>query len=213
MNKSIAFIPRRTDLSRAEFGNYYETQHAPLGCQHFPFAKYVRNHLAGDEEPGFDAMVEFFTEDPGRSAEIDAGEGGKIMRVDEAKFMIKEDLQACGSQESLVAGAPRVVENGPRPKIALLLKADKELMPEQLAPIASTWASHFTDRCERITLDVLKPWPGATLPCDAILWFWPSDHGFAPDTGLPSGLKRVHQFAITSCETPPSSLLGHNNKI
>ncbi|MBP8235890.1 MAG: EthD domain-containing protein, partial [Rhizorhabdus sp.] len=43
--KTIGFMPRRADISRADFRAYYETRHAVLAVPLFPFRRYRRNHL------------------------------------------------------------------------------------------------------------------------------------------------------------------------
>ena len=59
--KTVDFMPRRRDISRARFRNHYEQHHAPLAVPLFPFARYRRNHLVDQSiEPGFDCLSEFW---------------------------------------------------------------------------------------------------------------------------------------------------------
>ena len=63
MIKNLGLIPRRANLSRPAFREYYEQRHAPLALQHLrSFRRYVRNHVvaATPADPPFDALSEFW---------------------------------------------------------------------------------------------------------------------------------------------------------
>ncbi len=93
MHKSIALIKRKPGMSRAEFRDYYETHHAPLGQRHFNFARYVRNYPKVSEdapEPPYDVIVEFWFEDEAaftRAMAFNLSPEARLFREDEARFM------------------------------------------------------------------------------------------------------------------------------
>ena len=67
MIKTIAFIKRKSTITREEFARHYEEVHAPLAIKIFPTIKrYARNHIIktlGGEEPDFDCISEFWFDD------------------------------------------------------------------------------------------------------------------------------------------------------
>ena len=107
MLKVLGLIPRRADLTRAAFREYYETRHAPLALQHFRmFRKYLRNHFAptATTELPMDVMSEFWFDDAKAalsSRELLATPVGEILRADEACFMTRSGIVTFAVQESL----------------------------------------------------------------------------------------------------------------
>lgn len=101
MIKTIAFMPRRADLSRDQFRDYYESRHAPLAIPLFPFSRYRRNHLADDAEPGFDCVSEFWIPSLERIGALMAGEVGDTMRADEREFLDQPSIVALQSEVAL----------------------------------------------------------------------------------------------------------------
>ncbi len=97
MVKGIALIKRRAGLSRDEFVEYYETNHAPLVLKHIPgIRRYVRNHITtlpggpSGDEPDFDCISEFWFDDMEASSNginVLASEAGDVIREDEEKFL------------------------------------------------------------------------------------------------------------------------------
>lgn len=100
MIKMIVLIKRRADLTLEEFCTYYEQWHAPLAAGAIPsdvaaaIKHYQQNHALrlgrGTTEPPFDCATEFTFEDRdglARWTKWYAGEGGKVLREDEEKFM------------------------------------------------------------------------------------------------------------------------------
>lgn len=121
--RSVAFIQRRSDISRSAFRRYYEEKHAPFarpqlaGLRH-----YVRNHVIaehGDYAVPFDTISEFEYVD---RAALDAllalldGPAGAAIREDESHFMHKPGNSFFGSER-------RVLGAGTRPAPSLLPKA------------------------------------------------------------------------------------------
>jgi len=125
VEKTIALISRRADLSREAFREYYETRHAFLGMKHFQFRKYLRNHVApGEDAPGFDVFSEFWNVSVAKAYETMAGPIGEVMRADERNFMNQSKQRAARATEILLAGPTRVVDPVPTAKEILLLTRD-----------------------------------------------------------------------------------------
>ena len=100
MIKIVALIKRRADVSLAEFCDYYEHRHAPLFQRTIPpevadaITHYVQNHAlqlgSGATEPAYDCVTEIgFADLAGVRvwSEWYLGEGGKVLRDDEERFM------------------------------------------------------------------------------------------------------------------------------
>jgi hypothetical protein len=207
MMKSIALLPRRIDVTRPQFRDYYETRHAPLAIGYFAFAKYVRNHLLDQEDIGFDAISEFWSEDIMKLASLMQTEIGEIFRADERRFMDRGQIRMGGSTEVLLAGSPRGVELSSRAKQAWLLRRDPETGTEAFTARAADWgrqvAAGSGSACERVSLDVVTPWPGPQIPFDAILWFWSAPGQPPADPPPPPGLSRWRMLTAVGRETSP----------
>jgi EthD domain len=100
MIKIVALIKRRADVSHEEFSDYYEHRHAPLFHRTIPpevagaITHYVQNHAlqlgSGATEPAYDCVTEIgFADLAGLRVWSDwyLGEGGKVLRDDEERFM------------------------------------------------------------------------------------------------------------------------------
>lgn len=100
MFKAIALLTRKPGLTREEFIDYYETNHAPLIVETFPqIIEYRRNFLdltqvlrAGDTpDPHFDVMTEMWFHDAAGYNDMLATharpEIGNRIRADEANFI------------------------------------------------------------------------------------------------------------------------------
>ena len=99
MIKNLGLIPRRADLTRPAFREYYERRHAPLALRHLRwFRRYVRNHVvaAAPADPPFDALSEFWYDS---AADLDAviafltSPAGAVLRDDEAQFMNRSAIR------------------------------------------------------------------------------------------------------------------------
>src|SRR5688572_5899249 len=104
MIKNLGLIPRRADLTRAAFREYYERRHAPLALHHLRwFRRYVRNHVisATPADPPFDALSEFWYDS---AADLDAvvafltSPTGAALRDDEAQFMNRSEERRVGKE-------------------------------------------------------------------------------------------------------------------
>jgi uncharacterized protein (TIGR02118 family) len=127
MFKVLGFIPRRPDLTRAFFRDYYETRHVVLALRTLRgFSKYVRNHVvrSAPQEPGFDCLPEWWFDSPKDAADIAAwvaSPAGQVLHEDEAKFMDRPRMASCPVNERLLFGPARIVESGVVRKLGLVL--------------------------------------------------------------------------------------------
>lgn len=102
MVKTIGFMVRRPDITRAAFREHYETRHAPMAVPLFPFRRYRRNHLIDQVvEPGFDCISEFWFDSLETIATSMAGEAGATMRADERNFLDQSAVRAAVAREAL----------------------------------------------------------------------------------------------------------------
>ncbi len=201
MMKSIALLPRMPGTTRAAFQDYYEKNHAPLAIEHFPFTKYVRNHLTlgTDSDIGFDTIGEFWCADMAKIAALMAGEVGTLMRADERKFMDPPRLRAGSAAEYLVHGAPRALDQGLK-KTALLIVREASLDRASFEDVVMRWAARL--EAKRVTVDFVTPWDGPAWPCEAIVWLW---QGLGEAPALPPGVSVWQSVAVIAHETSPDT--------
>lgn len=197
MIKSIAFMPRRPGTSRADFCDHYEERHVPLALNWFRFSKYVRNHLQGEVEPGFDCLSEFWRVNPAEIGPLMAGPVGETMAEDERRFVDKPNIQAALAETADLGGGARPYEAKATPKRLLLLQgSDRNTLVAAATDLARA-------RAERTALDLLIPYDDRPLRCDAILSLWGTgDDAFAP----PAGWTIVARLEAVAEETPPETL-------
>jgi hypothetical protein len=212
--KMLGFLPRRGDMTRAAFREYYERKHAPLALEHLRvFEKYVRNHLAdAAAEPGFDTISEFWYAD--RQAAVRVGAWlatpqGQVLRRDEERFMDRSRIGSCVVTERALHGPRRGFEPPPLTKLAVLFLGPEPLEPEALADV-ERWSRAFVETHEhnllRATLDV----PTSALPehltVRALLWLWPRDADAGLDLSSTAPPAPVTWLAVDAIETPPAML-------
>lgn len=218
MLKNLGLIPRRADLDRPAFRDYYETRHAPLALAHLrSFRRYLRNHVvaASPADSPFDALSEFWFDS---AADIDAviaflsGPAGAVLREDEARFMDRAGIRIVRVVESLLFGPARGAETGVVTKHGLLLRR---------APTAR--ATSFRADVERLCAALLQPRsqefmrlqidlpvdpdePGLAL--DALLTAWPHADRPVPFEALPelATVAEITRLRFESIETPPQLL-------
>ena len=185
MIKTIAFMPRRADSTRAQFCDYYETRHAPLAIPFFPFSRYRRNHLADTNiEPGFDCLSEFWIASLDRIGELMTGEVGDMMRADERNFL---------DQPAIVAVRSDVIMTDGDTGNTLLLLHDEGGGRNVL--IAAC-------RNASVNLEFLSPLDQRASLFDAMIRV--SDT--SPD--LPEGWKLGLTLSVNLCETDAAELMG-----
>jgi uncharacterized protein (TIGR02118 family) len=98
MVKGMLLVPRRSDLSRAEFIRHYEQVHVPLVLSHFLGLRgNVRNHVLPDGAPDlpFDCVTEFWwdtREQFDRAVAHLQSEAGRAIREDEERFIDRDRM-------------------------------------------------------------------------------------------------------------------------
>lgn len=218
MLKNLGLIPRRTDLSRAAFREYYETRHAPLALRHLrSFRRYVRNYVvdATPADPLFDSLSEFWYD---TQADIDAVIGvltspaGEALREDEARFMDRSRIRIVRVQESLLFGPPRGTEDGIVPRHALLLgRAAGSVATDFHADVHRLCAALLAPRATgftRLQLELPVDPDEADLALDAVLTAWPAVGGASPFGTMPelATIAGTTRLRLEGIETAPGRL-------
>lgn len=201
--KSVCTFLRREGLSRAQFHEYYENQHAPLGQSHFPFTRYVRNHVENMPDVPFETISEFWAEDLAVFGSLLDGPVGAIMAEDEAKFMQRDRCEAGMVGEIIYSDGPSVDEAGLRDVVLIHYGTDAVTGEEAVR----NWAVAVSETQTGVSLDLLHPMVGEqSFPADALLWL--PDFTKAPPS--PSML-HTRSVRVRRCETPLSELLPYKN--
>ena len=201
---------RRPELTRDAFREYYETRHAPLAIQHVRFTKYVRNHLIAPSNAEFDVVSEFWLVDPKEATDLDKSPAGELLRADADTFVGPQRFRAI-AEESLLAGPPRRYETGRVQKYALLLNRRAYAGEADFNADARDWGRRLAQgaKAKRVTIDVVKPFPGGRFPANAILWLW-LDRAF--DVGLadtpPKSIDVGRILTLDAYETPRDALIA-----
>ena len=205
MTKSICALVHRPDLTRTAFRAYYEEQHAPLGVQHFPFTRYVRNHLIGGDDIGYDTISEFWAEDIAAAAELMNGPVGEILRADEEKFMDQSRIAPGGVEEHVLSLGCPANPDGIRTAFLIAPSVSGEALSsdawrETVIGLGRTLASEKAG----VSLDIVQSWAAPAFPAAAVLWS-PGEVALAQ---VPKGL-HVRRLIAQSIETPKEQLLGN----
>lgn len=217
MLKTLGFIPRRGDLTRAAFRDYYETRHAPLALRHIRVvAKYVRNHVVSGEpaDPGFDCLSEFWFGEPKAFYDVCdwlASPAGQMLRDDEAQFMDRSRIASCAVNERLLHGPARPLEHGVVRKLGLALVRAPTVRPEEFTSQLEGWCEELIRRngrsMLRVALDVPMDPLQANLPLHALVSVWPAEDAGAPDAPPHGGaIHAVTRLTLEATETPPAAL-------
>jgi EthD domain len=225
--KTIALMPRRPDLSRDSFQEYYESRHAPLAIRHIhSFVKYVRNHVVfAEPEVSFDTLSEFWFESGAANRTLiawHATPSASVLHEDEARFMDRTRVVALPVVETVVFGSSRPVERAPVRREALLFAADRAgdgKLATALRQLASDWATR--DDLVRVcldlplcTADVLPEWTrnaDASTP-SALLMAWSREGASGRSNAAPilppgaAALGCTHHLVLWCVETPPELL-------
>lgn len=199
MSKSVCALAHRSDLDRAAFQRYYEERHAPLGVQHFPFTRYVRNHLLDAPDIGFDTLSEFWADDIAGTAALMQGPVGEIMRADEERFMDRSKIAPGGSEEYVLsAGAPT---DGEDERFAVLIRWGAG-EPERSRDACLRWGHDIAAQVPGVAIDFIQSWQTPAFPADAVLW--------APviSSEAPADLGHIRAVRVRRSETPQHELLG-----
>lgn len=183
--KTLDFMPRRRDISRAQFRHHYETRHAPLAVPLFPFSRYRRNHLVDQAvEPGFDCVSEFWVSSLEEIGALMASEAGATMIADERNFL---------DQVANIAVRADPVLTGNDQATSLMMLHDEGGDREAL--IAAC-------RAVDAGLDLLSPMDERQPPCAAVARVG------ADLPVLPDGWRTGPTLAVDLCETDPATLRG-----
>jgi len=189
MMKSICVLAHNDTFTRADFQAYYESNHAPLGLQHFPFVNYSRNHVLDAPDIGFDTISEFWAEDIASLAGLMDGPVGEILRADERRFMDQSKTAPAGVDEHVLSTG---VVNGERYAILLNNIGD----PDTLL----SWARQTADRAPGVSLDLATSWREPAFPAQAVLWTPDADAVAALPDGVQARTLRVRRVASTAAE-------------
>ncbi len=106
MKKLILFVNREPSLTHQQFRDYYEANHAPLAKSLLPhLLHYARNYLAplaGQAEPPYDCMTEFwFADQAGLDATLEFARSaaGQVLARDEVRFMDRGSMRVFVADE------------------------------------------------------------------------------------------------------------------
>lgn len=197
MMKSVCALRHKPGSDRAAFQRYYEANHAPLGVQHFPFTRYVRNHLIDGEDLGVDTISEFWAEDIVATAALMDGPVGDILRADEERFMDRPAIAAAGADEHVLsAGAP-----GAERFVTLIAGGAGD--PASFGAAVLEWAHGIAAETPAVSLDLVTPWGAPAFPAAALLW------SNAPPADAPASLQPARTLRVHRVETPADTLLGN----
>jgi hypothetical protein len=221
--KTIALMPRRLDLSRASFQDYYESHHAPLAVSHIHcFVKYVRNHVVfAEPEVWFDTLSEFWFESVQAARALIAWHtttDADVLHEDEAHFIDRKRVVALPVVETVVFGSSRSLRTAPVRRETLLFsgnRAREDKSGAEFGQLASDWARR--DDLVRVcldlplsTADVLPEWTlntEASTP-SALLTGWRHETETASRSPiLPPGaaaLGCTHYLEFLCAETSPA---------
>ncbi len=209
--KVVTTITKRPELTRVEFQDYYENHHAPLGTRHFPFEKYVRNHVI-EAEPavGFHCLMECWLDRDKALASLD-GAMGALFAEDEARFMVTRGI-GVDVVEHEIGAAPRAVDPRGIAKTAFLLANAGDLPAPDFAMAAGDWGKSLVAAnpyLKTATLDIVLPGgdPGG-LAADAVVTLW-APRRTVSLVDLPAGVGLLAILTLESQETPPDELTAN----
>jgi hypothetical protein len=210
--KSICLLSRRPGSTREAFRDYYENRHSRLGAKHFPFRKYVRNHVLEASVPiDFDVITEFWFDDdftgPGA---LMAGRIGVIMSLDERNFMNQSLIRPAADTESLLAGPVRdVAAAGTHRQILMVSPAPgREAGFEEAVRRWGLLLAAERGVC-RVSLDrIQSAWAGgmSRFPAAALLSLWLAEAAPAISVQAPADIALSASVLMAVFETPPEVL-------
>lgn len=196
MTKSICALVHRPGSTRADFQAYYESNHAPLGARHFPFTRYVRNHLINAEDFGHDTISEFWADDIAGAAALMNGPVGDILRADEVKFMDQSRVAPAGAEEHVLSSGDPADAQGARTAF-LIDPADGG---EDWREAALAWGKEIAASQPGVSLDFATSWKEVPFPAAAVLWV-PGHVAYEAPAGL-----TVRRLLARWAETPADIL-------
>lgn len=166
--KAVSLISRRADLSRAEFRRYYESSHCWLAMQHFPFRRYVRNHVLDDPQLDFDCISEFELSEGLSDIDLMASRSRHLILDDERQFMEQSRIRIASAKEyPLIVPATELPAQRLQSQV-LMLQLEARALLAATAPLVEL-ATTRPD-LHALRLDVLRSDPQRPFPCNALLW-------------------------------------------
>lgn len=166
--KAVSLISRRGDLSRAEFRRYYETSHCWLAMQHFPFRRYVRNHVLDHPQLDFDCISEFELTEDLSGIDLMASRSRQLILDDERQFMEQSRIRIAGAKEyPLLVPSTELPAQRLQSQV-LMLQLEESAALAATAPLARLGATRAD--LHALRLDVLRSDPRRPFPCSALLW-------------------------------------------
>ena len=210
--KVVNLVTRRSDLTRSQFRDYYESRHAPLGSQYFPFEKYVRNHLveSDPQDVGFDCVMECWLDHRKALELLENREICAVFDEDEGKFMAQRAI-GVEAEEILLAGTPRDLDAPDMKKQVLLLKRLPELSRSAFDEKVAAWGRDLGKQADlgliRIVMDKVVSADTSPLHADALLTGWfKSPSGSFRNLAVPAGMKLVATVTTKPHETSAAQL-------
>lgn len=199
MSKSICALVHRPDSTRAAFQAYYEEHHAPLGARHFPFTRYVRNHLTDGDDVGYDTISEFWADDIAAAAALMSGPVGDILRADEEKFMDQTRIAPAGVEEHVLSPGAPTGPDGVRTAFLIASTVPGEGWREA----ALSYGRSFATQQPGVSLDFAQSWGTTAFPANAVLWV----PGKAEPGAIPEALA-IRRVIAHRIETPAEQLIS-----
>ena len=204
--KAVSLLVRRPDISRAAFREYYERHHCLLAMQHFPFRRYVRNHLFGtDDRFGFDCISEFGLAEEFRHVPLMGSRSRQLMEADELEFMQPELIRVAAAEEHVLFAADSYGRGQQR---LVLLFRDEGLGPHRLKREIESFGAELLRQAHGVSemkMDLLSSDLAQRFPFDALLWIRIEEADERPLNldGIP-GL--VGSLAVMTCASSETEL-------
>lgn len=204
--KAVSLLVRKPDISRAAFREYYERHHCLLAMQHFPFRRYVRNHLfENDGRFGFDCISEFGLAKEFRDVPLMGSRSRQLMEADELEFMQPELIRVAAVEEHILFAAD---SHGPSQQRQVLLFRDEGSGPQRLKQGIETLGVELLQQMDSVSemkLDLLTSDPAQPFPFDALLWIRTGGTDeFPVKPGTIPGL--VGSLAVMTCASSEDEL-------
>lgn len=209
----VSLIPRRSDLSRAQFRDYYEYVHSRLGMKYFKFSKYLRNHvIESSPDVNFDVFMQCVMAPDFDHVAVNFDPAVRaIFDEDERAFMTPEGIRTGAIDERVISGPPvNLAPRGVRRQVFLIRKSDDAAAGDFDAALAE-YGLALAGNASVGTVTVGLVHGGSvgysSLPYDAIISLWLN--GAAPAiTALPEPANfNLDAWILTEvCEDEPATL-------
>ncbi|PRB83964.1 EthD domain-containing protein [Pseudomonas sp. MYb185] len=203
--KAVSLISRRADLGRTEFRHYYENTHCWLAMQHFPFRRYVRNHVLDQPQLDFDCISEFELAEDLSQYDLMASRSRQLILDDEQQFMDQSRIRiAAATEYPLIVPAAEVPAERLESQV-LLLQLEEQPLRAVVEQLARRLADTRPD-LHAMRLDLLHSDPQRPFPCNALLWLDWLDRREAVPARLNELPGLLHELWLVRSSTAPSQL-------